>query len=359
MKSKKNTINLLGIILILLTFFAVGMIIKYKITNGKSVKAINLASNQNNILNGGYVAKQGGWIYYRNFSKGNFLYKIKEDGSYKTKLTNNIASYINIVDEWIYYISTDGIYKVRVDGDENKKIRDLKDDNKYKINTEFNDISNFKNEFYNLYFQGNNLYFIDYTRVPIDDGYKMLISMDTEGKNEKVHETDTNITGFIIDKDYIYFWGTFHVGGLYKMKLDDSNKSTLTKLFITNVNILNKQYYFTVSDFENPAVNGHIFTTKDEFLSKSLLEVSEYVTCLNVTNKKIYFSTIDDRKTLYKANLDGSKIEKVSTINNPISNITFDGKWVYIVGTSYDSQGIAKSEMYKVNPDGEEIKLVN
>lgn len=359
MKSEKNTINPLGIILILLATLAIGMTIEYKIIKTKSIKAINLVSYQNNILNGGYVSKQGEWIYYRNFSKDNLLYKMKEDGSYKTKLTNNIASYINIVDEWIYYISSDGIYKVRVDGTENKKIRDLMDDKKYKINTEFNDISNYKNEFYDLYFQGNNLYFIDYTRAPMEDGYKMLISMDTEGKNEKVHETGANITGFIIDKDYIYFWGSFHVGGLYKMKLDDSNKSTLTKLFITNVNMLNNQYYFTVSDYENPAVNGHIFTTKDEFLSESVLKISDYVTCLNVTNKKIYYTTIDEPKTIYKANLDGSNIEKVSTIDNQISNITFEGKWVYFVSTFYDSQGIAKSEMYKVNPDGGGKKLVN
>ena len=341
MNIKKITKLPLGIALILLLIMILGVTVGFKSDE---------ISHGNNILSGGYVTKAGKWIYYKNFSKNGVLYKMKEDGSSRIKLTNNVASYINVVDEWIYYVSSNGIYKVKVDGTKNTKIRDFKDDNKYKTNTVFNDLSSYKNEFYNLYAVGNKLYFIDYTMAPMDDGYKILVSIDIDGKNEKLHNTGTNIEGFIVQQDFMYYWGSFHLGGLYKMKLDDSNKKNLTKLFITKVSVLKNQFYFVTSDFDNIDVNGQLFKTTDEFSSKKMLKIPSKIACMNATSENIYYSTLDNPKTLYKANLDGSNIIKISTFNNQISNIIFDGQWVYV---------LSKSTMYRVKPNKQDIKLLN
>ena len=56
------------------------------------------------------------WIYYSNQSDGYKLYKIKTDGTNRTKLNDRLSTYINIVDGWIYYISNATVYKMKLDG---------------------------------------------------------------------------------------------------------------------------------------------------------------------------------------------------------------------------------------------------
>ncbi len=58
----------------------------------------------------------GDWIYYGNESDGRNLYKIKTDGSNRTKLNDHPSTYINIVDGWIYYVSNATVYKMKLDG---------------------------------------------------------------------------------------------------------------------------------------------------------------------------------------------------------------------------------------------------
>ena len=90
-----------------------------------------------------------------------------------------------------------------------------------------------------------------------------------------------------------------------------------------------------------------------------MLQISSKVICMNVTYENIYYCTVDNRKVLYKANLDGSNIVEVCTLDNEISNITFDGQWVYVVSTLYNAEGTTKATMYRMKPNGEELKIYN
>lgn len=90
-------------------------------------------SDNFNLNSSGQLAVAGDWMYYNpNNSFGhNYLYKMKLDGSGKTKLTDDNAESINVVGDWVYYTSRDkganvrqGIYKVRMDGTERTKISD-------------------------------------------------------------------------------------------------------------------------------------------------------------------------------------------------------------------------------------------
>ena len=72
-----------------------------------------------NIANGGLVARQGDWIYYRNSSDGYKLYKVKTDGSGREKINDDSSWFINVVGDWIYYVNADDgykLYKVKTDG---------------------------------------------------------------------------------------------------------------------------------------------------------------------------------------------------------------------------------------------------
>jgi len=78
-----------------------------------------------NIVNGGYVAQKSDWIYYQS-NDGGKLYKIRTDGSSRTKLNDDSSYWINVVGDWVYYTNfNDDIgkfYKIRTDGTERQLV---------------------------------------------------------------------------------------------------------------------------------------------------------------------------------------------------------------------------------------------
>ncbi|EEG77266.1 M56 family metallopeptidase [Dethiobacter alkaliphilus] len=88
-----------------------------------------------NIVNGGLVAYQDGWIYYSNPQDEGRLYKKRTDGSEDTRLSNNSAMDINVVENWVYYNHSlnrnretrsmgGSVYRVRTDGSEEVRLND-------------------------------------------------------------------------------------------------------------------------------------------------------------------------------------------------------------------------------------------
>jgi len=87
-----------------------------------------------NIVSGGIVAQQGEWIYYCTYSDGRKLYKIRTDGTGRTKLNEDKSFFINVVGDWIYYCNSsddDKLYKIRTDGTRKTK---LNEDRSWSIN---------------------------------------------------------------------------------------------------------------------------------------------------------------------------------------------------------------------------------
>jgi len=86
--------------------------------------ALERGNSPGNIINAGLAAKQGDWIYYR--SNDDYrIYKIKTDGSGRTKLNDDESYNLNVVGEWIYYSNGgDGnrIYKIKTDGSGRTKV---------------------------------------------------------------------------------------------------------------------------------------------------------------------------------------------------------------------------------------------
>ncbi|OLN31745.1 putative cell-wall-anchored protein SasA (LPXTG motif) [Desulfosporosinus metallidurans] len=73
--------------------------------------------------------QQGDWVYYCNTSDKNYLYKMKTDGTGRTKLNSEHSASINVVDDWIYYskVSSNSNawsnYKIRTDGTEDQQVK--------------------------------------------------------------------------------------------------------------------------------------------------------------------------------------------------------------------------------------------
>jgi putative cell wall-binding protein len=66
-----------------------------------------------------------GWIYYLSDEENPELYKVKIDGTEKTKLNTSGTALINIAGDWIYYISQndDNLYRVKIDGTGNQIVK--------------------------------------------------------------------------------------------------------------------------------------------------------------------------------------------------------------------------------------------
>lgn len=80
---------------VILSFIISGTIL-LKSKNTSSLKQqYTLGNTSGNIINNCLTAYQNGYIYYSNISDRCKLYRMKEDGSDKKKISNDSSSYIN------------------------------------------------------------------------------------------------------------------------------------------------------------------------------------------------------------------------------------------------------------------------
>ena len=98
---KKFIIGILAILIIgILIFFGINMSNSKTIMNEGYVNG-NTAGN---LYNGGMFCEYNGVIYFSNPSDGGKLYSMDSNGNNLKKLTNDCATYINVDDNYIYYI---------------------------------------------------------------------------------------------------------------------------------------------------------------------------------------------------------------------------------------------------------------
>ena len=67
----------------------------------------------------------GEWIYYTDWDgSSDNLYKMRTDGSGRTKILKEECQVINVVGDWIYYLSeSDEFYRIRTDGSGKEKVQ--------------------------------------------------------------------------------------------------------------------------------------------------------------------------------------------------------------------------------------------
>ena len=282
-----------------------------------------------NISNGGHTAQSGEWIYYSNFSDGGKLYKIKVDGTSKTKLTDEKLFYINVIGDWIYYQSSSlspeydfGFYKIKTDGSQKCKILNERiglmdivgewvyysiageSGNHwiYKMRldgTENTQILDGK-FIYNIYVIGDWIFY-----STLDGTYKIKLD-GTE--NTKV--LNNSILG-VMD-DWIYY-SDYTNGGFYKIKMDGSNNIKITDGYICSANIAGDYIYYGCGD------------TSDYYKS-------------------------EDKWKLYKIKIDGTDKTKLTDDNGDAINVV--GNWIYYLNEK-------DRNWYRIKIDGTGRELVN
>jgi hypothetical protein len=288
-----------------------------------------------NINNFGLVAFDDEWEYFwagtthQTDYNGGKLCKIKRDGTCFQVISDVIPCYINISDEWIYYIKQKkpgtfkgSIFKIRKDGKENQIIfqsdcvdmtvvgewiyfiNESEGNRIFKVKTDGSGLMKINdNECFGLLYENDTLYYFTKTGEYADT----LNKQDVSAHSSPIQLIE-GIFDFIINKGWIYFTTD---DALYRLKTDGTDKTCLTDKSIINFNVL----------------NDYIIISCVEVLSDDINDISV---------------------EFYKMNLDGSNMNKIpyseKTFRSHIAGLTDENvyywvdcaEWVELARMKYD-----------------------
>ncbi|MGV8981583.1 DUF5050 domain-containing protein [Clostridium sp.] len=260
----------------------------------------------------------GEWIYYENVANTidilgdsevkitEGIYKLKTDGTGKTKICSDDAREMMVVGDWIYYCNyTDkgNLYKIKVDGTNRTKIAD---DKCYRINFSENYIYYLKVEEAGDPIINNNLY-----RIKFDGTDNMQIPCDDKILFLNVEGDFIYYSTYINEKDYLK--GV----SIYKMKKDGTEKVKLCdteyNYFSNSFNILSGNlYYFGVSKVENKSLDTLLYRISSDGKTQSSKFHGVPINSWIVRNKIYYYTQDSIYKYIYRVNFDGTNKQLIN-----------------------------------------------
>lgn len=330
-------------------------------------------NTSNNLLNRGLEVQSGQWVYYVNIIDNGSIYRMKEDGSSKVKLGGEKASFLNVVDQWIYYASNNTIYKMKIDGSEIKKIREVKQDapvlvedflkNGNSIEAEFNAYvkgeKNNINYIKGLVVNGEGIYYADSVNVRYSG---CAILLDKEGNLKKQIKLNTSPTGMAVVNNNIYYWGgsSLSASPIFKVSPKDGTSQAEVEILgarIFYMNICNESIYYILDE---PAKDNSSFEMKmyrkntngsEKFNIKAMNRQDLSINSINVQKGFIYYA---EDGWLYKYDLSGDNQVRLCELPpEPYIYINIAGDWIYVTTLDeYDSYDDGKVNMFRIKNDG-------
>ncbi|GLC31679.1 DUF5050 domain-containing protein [Clostridium omnivorum] len=278
---------------------------------------LNLTVVQNdNTPSGQVIAQIGDWVYYLNIWDNNYLYRIKTDGTGKTRLlAEGFYTSINVKDSYIYFaeLNSGSIYRMNLDGTNKVKMCD--------------------GTTWNMQLDGSYLYFSNSNDERL---YKVNVLT-----NIKTMVIDQPIRQYRVSGDWVYFDNEYFTYGLYKVKTDGTALQLLRKDYL-NVNhtilVVNTAVYYT-SDSGSGA------------LCKINIDGTGYTVLENGIGGKIFTDNYYIYLSNNKISLDGTKVIHFTTFDGQIKNVI--GGWIYFENPAEDNL------LYKVRTDGTDVQIVS
>jgi len=252
-----------------------------------------VTGNSNVNLNaGGVIARQGDWIFYSGLYDG--FYKSKADGTMKTKLSDSIGLYLNIVEDWIYYCTWDKKGNLG-------PARRMKTDG-----TEEMDLSIGNASYMNIV--GEWLYY----KVPggaIMENYDdELYRIRLDGTEQSLITDDRSTDIFIFD-EWIYFRNQNDKPVLTKMRTDGTEKSAIGDSGFYWIYVdENYIYYITLKNETSTLNKMYADGTGNEEIAD--IRISHGL--VSFSESWIYYPNESDEDKLYMIKIDGSGNEKIN-----------------------------------------------
>ena len=218
----------------------------------------------------GLSVRENGYIYYLNPEDGNRIYRMKNDGTEKEKLTTDRARFLNVCEGWLYYSSPGNglfFYRSRVDGSERELMYETS-------------MSNF---------------------TIVGD----LIYMETVTSSQRLHVLKTDKSGYTRISSGKVMSPFYYKGLLYTCAVR-----------------ADMQLYTTKQTLDE---NGEIKYTYDKVNGIKATNVI-------VANDTIYYANAQDQDRLYKANLDGS--EPTRLLDFTVADINYHDGYLYFTNVN-------------------------
>lgn len=334
--------KIVGIIIcITLVALVIGLIVYNSISGRlRYNKKGDVGNTTGNLYNGGEFCEYKGYVYFANRADDNALYRMKADGTHVEKLHPDSVSYIQVINDYIYYIRTNdssadmvlrgqpyGLYRLEIGENKAEQI--------------------YNGLVLSMRMLGNYLYFQAYND---DDRIQMMkVKIDGEGLkliSEEEYEplcvngTDIyfaevrdshNLMRMETENDRIvtaaegnYYMPTFISGYMYYINLDDEMKLTRVDLSTNEEEVLDegKCINYNVSEDEN-VIYYQLENEDDHKLCRMTLGGDNKVVvtegdCLDIsiTKNYTYFYkltgiSVEDVK-LYRVTTNGSSIQEVN-----------------------------------------------
>jgi hypothetical protein len=274
-----------------------------------------VGATSGNIINGGYSAFDGEFIYYVNSSAGSNIYKERPDGSGNSKVSDISGFGINVVGDWVYFIggfNNSGIYKVKKDGSHKTKISSDKVESLHIVNEWV---------YYSVYSGDSSGVY----KIKIDGSNKTKISFG----DSKLYLWDN--PEFAIENGWIYinlFNPDAHTTQFWRVKIDGSAANKLLDYSSDHFSISNGWIYFINKEY------SEIHKMKVDGSNNILIyKVSDYyIYSINTAGNNIYYSTDNQSSDIkyggiYKINMDGSGLKRLT--NTWCKHFTISGGWIY------------------------------
>lgn len=296
-----------------------------------SVSDTVMGNTNSNIHNEGIAAIQKGWIYYNNSSDKNSLYRIKEDGTLKQKISDDKPTYINVIGERVYYNFKGNIYSIRTNGQDKKllengrvsellvagdtiyyllgrdsynEIYKMKIDgtNKERVMKDESDEDNVSIDYFSII--GDWIYYIDF--------YKDFYRVRVDG-TELARISDIRTCAFVFDNNSLYYNNWFDKWSLYKVGMSSNNKIKLTEEKPISMNQSSDWIYFVGSTYNE----GNLYRIKKDGSKKEVIshDVGCVYNSINIVGEWIYYIQSLNQEyepLIYRMKIDGSEKQQVN-----------------------------------------------
>lgn len=236
--------------------------------------------------------------------------------------------------DWIYYVNSEALYKIKTDWSERTKLAD---------------------EAYRLWVDGETIYYLN------DSVLCNLYKINTNGTGN-TRLGDDIVSSFAVSGEWIYYCtkksnaemnelerksvpgeiASIIIGALFKMKTDGSEKTKMADLDLSSglIEVEDNWIYFTN--------NNGTYKMKTDGTGQS--KIADYAGLQAISDNWIYYSYDYTHQYLYRMKTDGT--EKTQIVNDSTADFALSGDYIY-----YTAQG--EKGIYRINLDGTEKTKLN
>jgi len=300
--------------------------------NGKDEKILD-----NAWVNGELVIDKG-WIYYR--AEPDFgLYRIRTDGTKKTKVFDLMIENLNIANDRLYFsnLKDNSIQSSNLDG---SSVVTLTKDQASRLFI-FGDWLYFSNysQYYRLYrmaLDGSQLQEINYVKMIEPDPLGTPIVLGTGRPN--------GTSQYVGSEGWLYFVSPSGKYQLTKMKTDGSERTDIAPRTGKYLNLIGDWLYFIDGNKGNSIVRMKTDGTQYGIV------VNRWCDELIVKDNWMYFSDSGDNSHLYRAKTDGTELTEIDSVTVRMLNLV--GEKLFFTTLTKDSYYSEFAGLFSVKTDG-------